>query len=56
MVNGMNPEKVKPFVRGGRKAAGLFNKMGELPKEESLVGSALLFFKSRKSELRGDYL
>ena len=57
MVNGLNPEKAKPSVRVGRKAASLCSKMAELPKDQSLVSSALLFFRSRKSELRrGDYL
>jgi len=38
------PDKAKPFVRRGRKAAGLLEKkMAELPKEELTVGSVFLF-------------
>lgn len=38
------PDKAKPFERRGRKAAGLNNKMAELPKDESLACSVVLFF------------
>jgi hypothetical protein len=46
-------EKAKPFVRGGRKAAGLINavKMAELPKVES---SSAFFTRCRKE--RESYL
>jgi len=40
----LNPEKAKPSVRRGRKAAGLFReKMAELPKDKPEVSSAFLF-------------
>ena len=37
MVNGLNPDKAKLAVKWGRKAAGLFSKMAELPKDEFKV-------------------
>ena len=37
----LNPDKAKPFVRRGRKAAGLIKeKMAELPKDETSGSSA----------------
>jgi len=40
----LNPEKAKPFVRRGRKAADLINsKMAELSMDGRLVSSAYLF-------------
>jgi len=36
-------DKAKPFVRKGRKAAGLLVKMAELPKDEPPVSSAFCF-------------
>jgi hypothetical protein len=44
MVNGLNPEKAKPFVRRGRKAVGpAKGGMAELPKDEPKV--VRLFFR-----------
>ncbi len=37
------PDKADPFARRGRKAAGLLEKMAELPKEKPPAGSAFLF-------------
>ena len=38
-----SPDKAKPFVRGGQKAAGLRrSKMAELPKDKPLVSSVIL--------------
>jgi hypothetical protein len=40
----IDPDKTKPSVRRGRKAAGLiYSKMAELPKDEPAVSSAFLF-------------
>jgi hypothetical protein len=38
--NNGSPDKAKPFVRRGRKAAAFCNKMARLPKHELLVCSA----------------
>ena len=45
MITIMNdsPDKAKPFVRRGRKAAGLYGKMAELPKEGTLGVLGFLF-------------
>jgi len=34
-----SPDKAKPSVRRGRKAAGLLMKMAELPKQEVFTGA-----------------
>ena len=46
LTNGDSPDKANPFVRRGRKAAGLLGKkMAELPKDKPEVSSAFLSLK-----------
>jgi hypothetical protein len=44
----MDPDKAKPFARGGAESGGSSEKIAELPKENPLSCSALLF------DLKGD--
>jgi hypothetical protein len=38
----LSPDKAKPSVRGGTESGGSFQKMAELPKDDSLVVLAFL--------------
>lgn len=49
------PDKAKPSVKGGRKAAGLVDKMAELPKVETLV-VRLFYWSSHSMRQEGEGL
>jgi hypothetical protein len=42
------PDKAKPFVRRGRKAAGLKAEMAELPKDKPEVSPAFFIFMPKR--------
>jgi len=50
----VSPAKAKLFVRRGRKAAGLYLKMAELPRVIIRGNLAFLFLKYLKAERRGE--